>query len=351
MFYFVTHPPLLLALIACGDDVTQTTEESEDIESIEQAATVPCQPDPGYDSCEETSIFQSDHWQSTLPDPDWRTISPTKDPDLDYVVEIDAHELNGGVIPTATGQGNYSSWTHFFQTIGDLIGVHVDLNRVGVIVDGATLKVDTNGQPVVGSTGHFIYDALSDEDGQIYIDNQNVTGQIVPHGSGHTDHVIQSGSNTTSLSGSTSTSSDPSTASPPIQLSDTTTLAAGNWTADFTLSISEVEPLVWHNAEVTNISWGPAPPCTWVFDSSLFTIQRHCFEADTAFVGLHLPNSAYEDIKAADAEATTTGLKVTTWGPGPYLSSCARAQVLFDSGAGDGDNADLELNYPQNCAY
>ncbi|TXD38559.1 hypothetical protein FRC98_06670 [Lujinxingia vulgaris] len=118
------------------------------------------------------------NWQDNLKSPPWRTVKADGQPDVDYRVYIDVKALNGGVIPTAPGQGHYTSLEHYLDTLSDLVGVDVHNNSYFLTTVGSSLKTDANGLPLTSSTGVFVYDALSDEKGQIYIDGVNVTKQL-----------------------------------------------------------------------------------------------------------------------------------------------------------------------------
>src|SRR5690554_6500473 len=64
---------------------------------------------------------------------------------------------------------------HYLDTLSDLLGVDVQSNSYFLSVVGSSLRTDASGLPLTSSTGVFVYDALSDDNGQIYIDGENVT--------------------------------------------------------------------------------------------------------------------------------------------------------------------------------
>ena len=317
-------------MVACGDDPMPDEPASQEVETLQQANTTPCTPASGYDSCWEVDSSQVETWQSTLPNPDWRTVNSPSDPDIEYEVTIDAHELNGGIVPTASGQGHYAHLKDFLITRADLLGVPVGAleDHITIEIDGPSMKLDDNNVLTDDATGIFVFDALSDENGQIYIDNQNVTDDLIPQGIGHDDHYVE---------GSHQASGGTTSAFPP---DDSTVLSSGHWAADYTFSTfwpggDYQHP--WHMSEISNISWGSNPPCAWLMTGTYpqITFERHCTEADKLAIVHHdydhgvipfqevFDSSGYKTIHLSD----------------PFqMDGCSLGDALFDGSESEYDD-------------
>ena len=139
-----------------------------------------CDTPKGWDNCYE--VYGSDlvYWQDTLSAPSWRTmVYNDTTGELESVV-IDAKELNAGFIPTKSGQGIYPTENHFLDAYLALLGVNSleVLANISIVQIDSTYKVSTAGDSISPySTGNFILDALSDENGDITIENNVIEFQ------------------------------------------------------------------------------------------------------------------------------------------------------------------------------
>jgi hypothetical protein len=161
---------------ACTNALETEGSSKTDQSSLSSAAQ-DCDSSPTWaDDCLKVNTGDALTWQETVSegDPEWRTITSTDDGTP--VVEIDSIALNAGVIPTADGQGQYASETDFEEAMQDLLGVSLN-QKILYRQSGTTAKLSADRQSLSGnSTGDFFFDALSDENGEIYIDGQKVAG-------------------------------------------------------------------------------------------------------------------------------------------------------------------------------
>ncbi len=184
-----------LGLTACGDDdVPAPDGTASDIDAVKSMVVTPCTPDPDYNDCQEVDLDQVRHWTDTLHDPDgpaWRDVQPSSEDELDYEVTINVDKLSGGVISTTRSQGQYQSAKHFKTTISTLLGVDVTTDNFALIVHGSTIKQAEDGGPAP-SYGVFLYDALSDEDGKIFIDGVEKNNDFIArHRTHDQSHAIK----------------------------------------------------------------------------------------------------------------------------------------------------------------
>ncbi len=235
-----------------------------------------CQPTAPYNHCHEVDLTQVDYWQDTVHDPDWRTIDPSPHPDVDYRITIDVMELNGGVIPTATGQGHYHSFEDYIATKKALLGIDQlsDDDIIEVVIKGRTIKMNDSGGAVEATTGYIVHDALSDENGSIVIDNEDVTWDIIDQD--RMQHWAQQQSSSSSVG--TSSMLFPVTIFDAI---NETTLSAGDYTAQLWKSeILHTNADTLHGLS-TSMGWtrknGALCQLTW--DPGL-EVTVDCFAAD-----------------------------------------------------------------------
>ena len=83
------------------------------------------------------------------------------------------------MIPTHPNQGHYTSEEELNQTYNELLGIDTTQYSYMVVVHGTTVKMTTDGGPTDATTGVFVYDTITDEDGQIYIDGENRTEDFI----------------------------------------------------------------------------------------------------------------------------------------------------------------------------
>lgn len=270
---------LPLMLLACSDDESGL---SDDVATTAQAATSSCSPDPPYDTCHEVDLDQLTYWQDDLHDPDWRDVEPAHDPDVDFEVSIDAFELNGGVIPTQAGQGDYEDEDEFFKTVSSLLGVNVTSNVVVVDVQNSSVKYTTQQEPTGASTGDFLQDALTNDDGEIWIDHQDRTDDFIDHNRHHgysqSVEPASSSSQTTNDLEEDLAAPKPSSSSGFIE--DTETLDNGQgWTAELRISFVPEKKYV-IIPELVDIRYqGNECDWIWVEGPAGFDIARyHCYD-------------------------------------------------------------------------
>ena len=115
-------------------------------------------------------------WQETVGEGEtpWRTVSESERENVNVVVTFEPRKLNAGFIPTASGQGHYESEEDFGQTLEQLLGV--DLNQsIEIVQTRATTKVTEDRQSFArGTTGDFVFDAMSDDEGNVFIAGEQI---------------------------------------------------------------------------------------------------------------------------------------------------------------------------------
>lgn len=219
---------LAMTTLGCSDYADEFVED--DIDTASQTVTSPCTPARGYEDCLEIDLSQLEYWQDTLSDPDWRTVEPNPDPDIDYDVIIDVDQLNGGIIPTKYGQGYYKDWQDFYDTKSDLLGVDYKNDTFNLIIFGSTVK-EVNGGSTHRSYGFFPYDALSNRDGAVIVDGTNEAMNIFNFD--RRPFFIQTGSTTSSDTDNDSSDSTLLSNGPwQLELQDSALLEDSNWRAN-----------------------------------------------------------------------------------------------------------------------
>ena len=312
---------VLFVALGCGEEESMDGETAE-TESVAQAVTS-CHPDPGYDYCHQFDMSNLEYWQHTLPDPDWRTVEPVGTDGIDYRVTIDAFELNGGLVPTAQGQGEYSSWQEYADTKNQLLGVDVTSNVVSVVIEHPTVKLDDNGEPTVDTTGIFTVEALSDENGEIWVDNQNVTADLYSERERHNHSIVLNGNPVTSASTSSA--------------QDNTILEAGPWEAKATLS-----SFIWTGGvlrTVINDVDKEGNRCLWDFvmpsllqSTSPDMLVLQCEVADKLQIHSYSLENATQNIADDEVESdySTSSLSHEIHTGWPYVEGCSNPQADFD---------------------
>ena len=294
-----------MSMFACSDADIHVDE----VETAQQAVTSPCNPDHAFQDCLEIDLDLVEHWQDTLPNPDWRTVTSNSDPDIDYDVLIDVNELNGGLIPTKAGQGEYSDWDEYAATKSDLLGVDYGSDRFNLFIVGSTQKAKEDGSPAP-SYGFFLYDALSDEDGEVYVDNIPRASTIFHPARIPEFHVNIAGGGGSSASLPTSGVGLMHDAGWPVDLHDQKLLSDANWRADLKMFHREAHGAGGHmpvrskaSLQISGVraQWsrnGPWFSCLWKWTPgssgwSDGTLERHCNMADVTFGALEIAEPNY----------------------------------------------------------
>ncbi len=357
---------VLFSMTGCSlaDDETSGDDTLEEAETTQSSLVSECDPDEYYASCIEIDAQQTVTWQDTLPDPDWRTVEPSDNPELDYEIEIDVSELNGGIIPTAEGQGEYDTEAEFFAAYSSLIGIDVENNEFGLIVAGETVKQATDGGPSEGSTGVFVYDALTDEDGKLFVDNTDVTDQfVVPERQRDFEQEITRADGTTD-----SVDNDISAQllnSDPVVVDDAL-LADGAWRANLQLAVKLIEdrPFITNPVEastdIKDVSRAHRTPfgeswfgCLVRFeqdsDGQFNMIEVMCNSADSlyaqTFADLVHPD---DDSSAWASNARSVSTSISTV-DAALDNVCGFGNADFDSDHDDSDNVFFDSSNAGNC--
>ena len=209
---------MLTVASGCGEDTTASDEHGSDLDTIQSAAVTDCAPSGHYETCYEVDLDEVDHWKDTLPEPDWRTVE--KDPeghDVDYKITIEAKELNGGIMPTEEDQGYYDTEADYEEERRHLLGITDPDPSYIVVTRGSTAKKTSDGEPTEATTGVFLYDALTNDDGRIIIGDKDKTEDLIDLGRAFNfeQHIEDNGDSTSVDDGDSSTprmdtsSSDP----------------------------------------------------------------------------------------------------------------------------------------------
>lgn len=369
---------LLISAVGCGDDATSAlVEADQELASTSAALITPCTPDSDFTSCTEIDLSQTETWQDTLPNPDWRDVQPSSEPNIDYEIVIDVRELNDGVIPTALGQGEYTDDQDYLDTYSQLLGVNISKYTYSLTVIGTTVKQATDGGPVAKSTGVFVYDALTDEDRRLVIDNVDVTDDILQFERVHDfqQEIYQDGS-TTPLSYTFNDGPSPinmmSQWYPPTELEDQALLSSGEWRADLKmfnrpLSLAGVSDVIWLGVAITEISGvraqrhGLTYSCIyrWIPGSNgnflTGTMERHCNNAKQLITQLELIYPYYQLSPQGFTFSETAISTAITWGHNDHFDefgdACGEGEVLFNSSGPyfDKENVYTLNTNPNDC--
>ena len=163
--------------VGCGETSEVAMEESKQAQTAApEHEESPCASDPGHHECLDIGEDEIVAWQDDYEDPSWRTNS-TREEDGMSVVDFDARALNTGLIPTEAGQGHYDSEEDLLQTIEELLGEPAESSGFSSVA-GDWTKLDNDWEEDKGSSGEFVWDALSDEDGNIYIDGRPIDAYL-----------------------------------------------------------------------------------------------------------------------------------------------------------------------------
>lgn len=138
----------------------------------------------GYDSCEVIEDHPDSPLQTLAEAEGWREISLSEDGS--HTVAFDAEKVNGGLLLMEEKQGHYPSVEAFYERLSFLLEADIGLEKgqvqSGTISQsGDTLKLDGDpANPAFGqsSTTDLLFDALSDENGQIWVDGELVTAEV-----------------------------------------------------------------------------------------------------------------------------------------------------------------------------
>ena len=343
----VFHPPLAVFLIAVGlvlvgcgqDDAGDDTDLASEVDSVEQSTVSDCQPEPGFDVCYSANTSQLDYWQSTLPDPDWRTVSSHDDPDIDYEVRITADALNAGIIPTAPGQGDYGDWAEFQAHLSDLIGVDVSEDSALLAVEGMSVKYNDQGEISSASTGAFIYDSLTNDDGQIIVDGEDETDEFVGQNMGYDRYrvIYDDGTSQSILEGDDEDLDSVSTNSDSVA-----ELTSGDWYAELaTEHRATTNAATFHMSQISNLREGPWG-CTFIIydEEGEKVVEKSCHKADRLSILSQIPGGSPE-ILEAEVGHVAASLKlshVTPPAERPAKAGCAYGEALFDDSADEWDD-------------
>lgn len=349
---------MTLVVVGCGNNDASFPSASEDNDIAASEMITSCPPEAHYDDCTAIDLTQVEFWQNDLTDPNWRSVKPSHYMDVDYKIVIDATQLNGGVIPTHKGQGDYDDVDDYFDTKSALLGIDLPNDTYNLIVYGTTVKKDENGGPVEDSTGVFVYDALSDNDGSIVIDGNDETYQIInpvrqhamtqeiDHG-GHTTTIHKFDAESTANDKAIPTTSDPISfltmdqqdssllGAGPLNLQrqadlrmfrrDSATIDGVNIPGQVTVDLSGVRAMVFG-------MWGPEyfPPL-WIWSSSSSILERHTRTADALEAQVDVtPGNTFKfalDAPEATAVSVSHGW---SWDKPSVYEACGFGEARFD---------------------
>ena len=170
-------PPL--AFSHEGDHEFELPPIQEDFSLADNASS--CTPDEEFDLCYEIDLANPEYWQDQGgSDPDWRTVEVAPEElGVDYVVTLHTKALNGGIVPTATGQGEYDNMDALIDTYSEFIGVNIRDNTYILLTSGSSAKLGHGGTPASVHYGIFVYDALSNDEGKVIIDGEDRTADFI----------------------------------------------------------------------------------------------------------------------------------------------------------------------------
>lgn len=155
---------IFTACIALQGCVESTGDEAR-YQNLEET----CEPGE-YDDC--TTISADSLVDPAESEGAWRSVEANAFGSQN--VEIDVHELNGGMLPTSGTQGHYDSMDELRNRIQAVLQIDLESeDAFGRIVQtGRTVKYDRDpDDPSFGSssTGALVCDAITDADGKLFV--------------------------------------------------------------------------------------------------------------------------------------------------------------------------------------
>lgn len=150
--------------------------------------TEPCEDmDPEYDTCQVVEESEIMTWQESLDyyqdDPPWRDVMIDAT-EKTANISFDPMALNAGLMLKTQSSGIYEDQTEFLAVRDALLGVDVQElrnNEYEIVIDQSStvelmeIAQDGESADVVNGSGDFLYDALSDVDGSIFVDGEMQT--------------------------------------------------------------------------------------------------------------------------------------------------------------------------------
>ena len=171
---------MLATTFGCAEEASDLDTSPQALAATQSGAVDDCNPSGDFDTCYEIDLDEVEYWQDTMSDPAWRGVEEDPDGyDVDYKVTLRPMALNAGVIPTADGQGEYDSVEHYKLLRAEFLGLSSPDDSVLIKTIGNTVKQTADGGPTHGSSGVFVYDALTNSDGQIIIDGEDRTDEFI----------------------------------------------------------------------------------------------------------------------------------------------------------------------------
>ena len=263
------------------------------------------------------------------------------------------------------------------QTYNELLGIDTTQYSYLVVVYGTTLKMTTDGAPTEATSGVFLHDAITDEDGQIYIDGTNRTEAYI-----NPDYRHEQTQKIEQIDGSSETieSDDDSTSD-----SDSDTTSSGDFSTQFWLSPfpfmtiedqEELEDQGWEAtlqmltsdyklerdtiaSSISNIrSDGTRCVGTWFeTESGFVAVDIECYEAKLALEmdpqdedGNRIPDTTISRT-SGDGESPTArslGFMFSSHSElSPEGKGCARG--VLDPAGGAWDNAIVKTDTTDDC--
>ena len=165
---------ILWSVLTSGAGFLGACSEAMETEEIQaQSINQECEVPEGHDSCRE--INGEELLTTDAPEAPWRINHGYSEND-GHRVTFMAEALNGGLVPMVENQGHYASEEDFRARLSQLLGADLDENYFAQITQvGSTLKMsgdpDTEGFGA-STTGILLIDALSDEQGSVFIDGE-----------------------------------------------------------------------------------------------------------------------------------------------------------------------------------
>ena len=175
---------ILWAVLASGAGFLGACSEAMETEELQaQSINQGCEVPEGHDSCR--TINGEELLTTDAPEAPWRINHGYSEND-GHQVTFMAEALNGGLVPMVENQGHYDSEEDFRARLSQLLGADLDETSFAQITQvGSTLKMsgdpDTEGFGA-STTGILLIDALSDEQGRIFIDGEEFNlaeGQLI----------------------------------------------------------------------------------------------------------------------------------------------------------------------------
>jgi hypothetical protein len=234
--------------------------------------------------------------------------------------------LNDGLIPTAEGQGHYESEDEFVRTMEqELLGMEEGESFILEVWGGSTAKLVQDRSAISeASTGNFLVDALTDEEGNIYIAGKLRDDVLFELDPDDTEIVNEDGSSSIETT----------------QSAVTQTLRGNKYTAKQKASAFNFTAFTRFTGGVKDVK-KEGKRCRWVW-WKVWKGFRECYKATMDITNSFVDGSGNQVFRRSGRKSSTEKYFLSYydwhWGPtgkGPVRGVCSSAFVSFKDGSSD----------------